>query len=250
MDRWREAERQELPVQEDCIRFAGSHDLVVTWLAGHFREIVPGYKLELRFSGSLGGLMALADGEVDLAGCHLWDVESDSYNIPFVQRLFPGKHMALVNLAKRRLGLILPAGNPAQIRALADLRHLGQRFVNRQPGSGTRLWLDTTLHQLGIPTAEIPGYQDGKMTHSEVARAVAEGAAQVGIGLEAAALSYGLDFITLTHDRFDLVMEAATIEKVPVQQLVDWLNTETARQTILTLQGYDVSDTGEVVWVG
>jgi DNA-binding transcriptional regulator YhcF (GntR family) len=157
MERWRIIEQQEFPKEENILRFSGSHDLIVTWLASHFPEIFPGFNLQLNFSGSLGGLIDLAEGKADLSGSHLWDEESNRYNKAFVQRLLPGKRIALVTLASRRLGLILPPGNPGNIHSLSDLSRPGMRFVNRQSGSGTRVWLDIALRVKGIDTSRISG---------------------------------------------------------------------------------------------
>lgn len=249
MDRWRISEQQTEPRDEKILRFAGSHDLAITWLAGHFSEIAPGYTLQLNFSGSLGGLIALAEGKADLAGSHLWDEESDTYNLPFVRRLLPGKPAALVALAQRRLGLILPAGNPGQVRGLADLARPGLRFVNRQSGSGTRVWLDAALKRAGIAAGQILGYADEQVTHSAVAQAVAEGRAEAGVGLEAAARSFGLDFIFLTHERYDLVIPTAGMSQAPVQALLAWLRSPEARQAIEGLGGYKADQTGQIEWV-
>ena len=249
MDRWREAERQELPAREDCLRFAGSHDLVVTWLAGHFREIVPGYKLELRFSGSLGGLMALADGEVDLAGCHLWDVESEGYNIPFVRRLLPGRRLALLTLAHRSMGLILPPGNPQKVNQLADLARPDSRLVNRQPGSGTRVWVDAQLKALGIEHKSVAGYEREELTHLAVARAVADGEATVGVGIYAAAAAHGLAFIPLSQERYELVIPAEIWDSPAIQVLVEIVHSSQLNDTLATLGGYDTTETGRARWI-
>ena len=90
----------------------------------------------MAFPGSLGGLIALAEGKADLAGSHLWDAESDAYNAPFVRRLLPGRRVALLTLARRRLGLIVPPGNPAGLAGVADLARPGVRIVNRGRGHG------------------------------------------------------------------------------------------------------------------
>ena len=250
MDRWRQVEPQGAAAEPNTLSFAGSHDLVMTWLASHFPEIAPGCLLQLSFSGSLGGLIALAEGKADIAGSHLWDEESDTYNTPFVRRLLPGKRVALVTVAHRRLGLILPSGNPAGIKGLKDLTHADLRFVNRQSGSGTRVWLDIAIHKAGLHPDQIQGYTDERVTHSAVAQAVAEEKAEVGIGLEAAALSYGLDFLFLTHDRYDLVAPAPVMETVPMQALVDWLQTPSTHTVIENLGGYDTHSTGDIQWVG
>jgi putative molybdopterin biosynthesis protein len=250
MDRWRTVERQDAPRNENVLRFSGSHDLALTWLASHFSEIASGCTLQLNFTGSLGGLIALAEGRADLAGSHLWDEESDSYNIPYIRRLLPGKRMAVITLANRRLGLILPPGNPGQIQGLADLARPGLRFVNRQSGSGTRVWLDIALRKLDIQTGAITGYTAVKVTHSAVAQAVAEGEADAGIGLEGAAISYGLDFLFLTHERYDLVVPEAVMNTPPMAALAEWLRSPATRLVIENLGGYEAGSTGQVEWVG
>lgn len=249
LDRWRTVEREPAQVDEQTLRFVGSHDLAISWLASHFPEIAPGYSLELRLTGSLGGLISLADGRADIAGSHLWDEESGEFNVPFVRRFFPGQKMGLVNLAHRRMGLILPAGNPLGLQGLADLARPGLRFANRQAGSGTRVWLDIALRNAGIQPESIRGHSDEKMTHLAVARSVAEGEADAGFGLEAAARNYGLDFLLLTHDCYDLVIHAARIETPPVKNLVEWLQSKTTPEVIAGLGGYETQETGKVSWV-
>jgi putative molybdopterin biosynthesis protein len=250
MDRWRTVERQEEPRDEKILRFSGSHDLALTWLASHFPEIAPDYTLQLNFSGSLGGLIALAEGKADLAGSHLWDEENDCYNTPFVRRLLPGKRVAVITLARRRLGLILAPGNPLGIESVPDLAKPGLRFVNRQPGSGTRVWMDMALRRHDLEPSQIAGYETEKMTHSAVAQAVAENTADAGLGLEGAALSYGLDFLFLTHEQYDLIALEAVLETPALAALVSWLKTPSTRQAIEKLGGYETSETGQVNWAG
>jgi putative molybdopterin biosynthesis protein len=234
----------------DTLRFAGSHDLAVMWLAEHFGEIAPGWRLEIGFNGSLGGLFGLAGGQCHLCGCHLWDVESGTYNAPFVRRLLPGRRAALVCLAHRRLGWITAPGSSLAIHALADLFRPGVQFANRQPGSGTRVWLDAQLQQAGLDAAAMVGYTREFDTHSAVARAIAEGQASVGLGLQAAAQSFGLDFTPALRERYDLVIPAETWQAAPAQKLAAWLKTSTARQVIGGIEGYEAEETGKVIWVG
>jgi putative molybdopterin biosynthesis protein len=250
MERWQVVVRQPAPLQAHILHFAGSHDPVLAWLGAHFPEIMPAFRLQVGFTGSLGGLIALAEGMADLAGCHLWDAESDSYNAPFVRRLLPGRQVALVTLAHRRLGLIAPAGNPQGLRGLEDLARPGLRFVNRQAGSGTRVWLDATLRQQGIDPAQIQGYADERMTHSEVAAAVAAGQADAGFGLQAVALTYSLEFIFLVQERYDLVIPAESMDRASLARLVEWLAGDEARQVISGFGGYDAGETGMLRWVG
>ncbi len=249
LDQWRVISEQPTPVIQGKLRFAGSHDLALAWIAAHFSEIAPGYSLELQFSGSLGGLIALAEGKADLAGSHLWDEETDTYNVAYVSRVLPGQRVALLTLAQRRLGLITPAGNPGGVLELADLQKSGLVFVNRQPGSGTRVWLDAALRRAGISAADIKGYDDQRATHSEVARTVAEGEADAAFGLQTAAVAFGLEFIPLVSERYDLIIPEATYNHPAMQQMSAWLAKRSARQAIAELGGYETGGTGKVEWV-
>jgi putative molybdopterin biosynthesis protein len=249
LERWQAMADDHAPAPPQTLRFAGSHDPAVSVLAARFGQVAPGWTLEVRFSGSLGGLMALAQGEADMAGCHLWDQVSDSYNSAFVQHLLPGRSVALLTLAHRRLGLLTPAGNPQGIAGLADLTRAGLRFINRQRGSGTRVWLDAQLHAAGVDAAAIAGYEVEVATHSAVADAVAAGQAGVGLGIEAAALAQGLGFTALASERYDLAIPAAVWPQPAVRALAGWLGSDAAKAAIDALGGYDTAETGRVAWV-
>ena len=249
LDRWRIFSNEPEENPQDVLRFVGSHDPAMSLIAAHYHEVPAGFTLRLSFTGSLGGLIALAEKKADLAGCHLWDEATNTYNEPFVRKLLPGQRVALLTLAHRRVGLILPAGNPRRLNSLADLAKAGTRFINRQQGSGTRVWLDAQLHRAQIDPSGIPGYPDEKMTHSEVANAISKGQADVGLGVETAALSFGLDFCLLTTERYDLVIPFEKWELESVQELKRWLDTAQAKAAIHNLGGYDTSETGAVTWV-
>ncbi len=254
LDQWRAISASPQPSEEGVLRFAGSHDLALSWLAAHFptddsSAVVPRFTLQLGFTGSLGGLIALQQGRADLAGCHLWDEATDGYNAPFVRRLLPGQRVALLTLAYRRQGLILPSGNPLGITSLQDLARPGLRFANRQPGSGTRVWLDAALRRLGIDVSRIQGYDQELLTHSDVARAVAEGQADVGLGLETAALAFGLDFILVLTEPYDLVIPAENLTLPGIRRLCSWLGSVQARQALTELGGYETAHTGDLAWV-
>jgi putative molybdopterin biosynthesis protein len=177
------------------LRFVGSHDPIISLIDGRFPTLAPDYDLSVTFVGSMGGLLALARQGADIAGCHLWDAESNSYNEPFIRRMLPGRRMAMLTVAHRRLGLLVLPGNPRQIHDLPDLTRRGVRFVNRQANAGTRIWLEARCQQLGLSLTDIQGYENEVRTHLQAAGAVAEGQADVGLGVEAAALAYGLDLL-------------------------------------------------------
>jgi molybdate-binding protein/DNA-binding transcriptional regulator YhcF (GntR family) len=253
MARWETLQKQapsDMSQAEGApLRFAGSHDLTMDLLARQLAEETPPLRLALSYRGSLGGLMALARGEADIAGTHLWDEASDSYNAPFVKRVLPGMSVALVTLAERSLGLILPPGNPQQIAALADLGQRSVRWVNRQAGSGTRVWLDAQMEMVGVDTTRIAGYNQEKTTHLEVAQAVQSGEATAGLGIYAAAAAYSLDFVPLTQELYQLAIPAAVWESEAAQTLLDTLRSDAFLQAVETLGGYNTAATGDVSWV-
>jgi molybdate-binding protein/DNA-binding transcriptional regulator YhcF (GntR family) len=226
-------------------RFAGSHDLALEALWARARRLHPGLVLEPRYVGSLDGLLALLHGEAGLAGSHLLDEESGEYNLPVLRRLFIGVPLCVVALAEREQGLILPRGNPRRIGGCADLSRPGVRFVNRQPGSGTRALLDHTLRRQAVNPAEIQGYEREVHTHLAVAGAVAEGSADAGLGIRAAARAFGLDFLPLARERYDLVLAAADRDCSPVAELLAVLASGEFRAVVDQIGGYDTARTGE-----
>jgi molybdate-binding protein/DNA-binding transcriptional regulator YhcF (GntR family) len=253
--RWQELQRKGVPHPQpgsaalSGFRFAGSHDLAVELVARMLAEGTPQVRLSVEYVGSLGGLMALAQSEAEVAGIHLWDETTDTYNIPFVRRLLPGRRVALLTLARRSLGLIVPARNPQAVRSLADLARPGVRLVNRQSGSGTRVWLDTQLKALGIQPTSVPGYDREETTHLAVARAVDQQEATVGLGIYAAASAYGLDFVPLTQERYDLVLPEAVWGLPAAQALIMAVRAPQLREAIAAFGGYDTSETGREIWI-
>lgn len=249
LDRWRAIAAESPAAGGQVLRFAGSHDPAVSLLASRFSDFCPGCAMQVRYAGSLGGLIALAEGNADLAGSHLWDEESDTYNAPFVRRLLPGRKVALLTLAQRHLGLIVREQDAERVAQLADLAHAGVTFINRQRGTGTRVWLEAQLHRAGISTERIDGYEREVTTHEAVARAVAEGVGTVGLGIETAALEYGLRFAPLTTETYHLIIPASEWETEPVRAIRDWLASSEGRAAIAALGGYETSHTGSVTWV-
>lgn len=231
------------------LRFAGSHDLAVELLTHRLRASDSSVRLEVEFTGSLGGLIALAQGEADVAGIHLWDAATASYNLPFIRRVLPGRRLALVTLILRQLGLVVPAGNPQQIEGLSDLVRPTVRWMNRQPGSGTRIWLDEQLRQAKIEPADIQGYDREGATHMAVAQALQSGSATAGLSIKAAARAYGLDFIPLTDEPYQLVIPEGVWESAAWQTVLTIIESDRFVAAVNDLGGYNTDSTGELTWV-
>jgi putative molybdopterin biosynthesis protein len=193
---------------------------------------------------SLNGLIALQQGLCQMAGCHLLDVASGDYNTTYISRLFPGEAMALIRVAERSVGFMVKAGNPLHLGALADLLRPGVRFVNRERGSGTRLWLDSALRRAKLPADAIRGYAAELSTHAAVARAVRRGSADVGVGIASAAKQLGLDFVPLVQEPYDLVLPKACLTEPAYQALCNHLCSGDFRRLISGLPGYDAHSSG------
>jgi molybdate-binding protein/DNA-binding transcriptional regulator YhcF (GntR family) len=258
ISRWGDLQREGVPGPQPepqpsggtaQLRFAGSHDLAVEFVARMLKEETPQAQLSVEYVGSLGGLMALARDEADVAGAHLWDEATDSYNLPFVRRLLPGRRAILVTLVGRSLGLIVPPGNPQGLGGLSDLARPEVRLINRQPGSGTRVWLDAQLQALDIPPESVPGYEREESTHLAVARAVECGEASVGLAIHAAASAHGLDFLPLTQERYDLVFPGEIWETPTAQATVKVVRSSRFKEAVVALGGYDTTETGQETWI-
>ncbi|HEX7975024.1 MAG TPA: substrate-binding domain-containing protein [Anaerolineales bacterium] len=231
--------------QKNTLVVLGSHDLALERLAEQAVQAKPDLRVLALPIGSLEGLVALRQGSAQMAGCHLLDAETGEYNLPYVRHFFPDRPVVLFTLAHREQGLLVAPGNPRYIRSLQDLERPDVRLINRNPGSGTRLWLDRQLRSLGLIPQQILGYDSEVRTHTAVAEMILQGKADVGIGLQAAAANFGLDFIPLFQERYDLVLPQEHVESSASQILFEQLNSKQFRQAANNLGGYDTSHTGE-----
>ncbi|NJC95059.1 MAG: helix-turn-helix domain-containing protein [Anaerolineae bacterium] len=227
--------------KKPAVIFSGSHDIALEGIAEHLEKHVTLLSLPV---GSLDGLVNLRQGVWQISGSHLLDVTGE-YNTPFVRHLFPDRDVEIVTLAYRTQGLMLATGNPGGVKRIGDVARSGVRFVNRNPGSGTRLWFDTELKRLKIPAAKINGYNREVKTHTEAAALIAAHKADASLGLQAAAHQYGLDFIPLFEERYDLILPREN-EKI-LMPLLDYLQTAAFRNELNTLTGYNTSHSGEQI---
>lgn len=221
--------------------FSGSHDLALEGIAVHLEKHVTLLSLPV---GSLDGLVNLRQGLCQVSGAHILDA-SGEYNAPTVRHLFPDRDVELVTLAHRTQGLLLASGNPKAVRSAADLTRSGVRFVNRNAGSGTRLWFDAELKRRNVDPQSINGYDRVVKTHSEAASLIASKKADAAIGLQAAARQYGLDFIPLFEERYDLVLPRENEKSL--SPLLDYLQTAAFRSELNALTGYNAAHSGEQI---
>jgi putative molybdopterin biosynthesis protein len=225
--------------KKPAIVFSGSHDLAIEDIAEHLARHVNLFSIPV---GSLDGLVNLRQGLCQISGSHLLD-ENGEYNTPFVRRLFPDREVEVITLAYRTQGLILAGGNPKKIKKVADIANPKIRFVNRNRGSGTRLWIDLQLKKLGIPSETVNGYDTIVKTHNEAASLIQSDKADVSIGLQAAAHKYELDFIPLFEERYDFVLPNE--QKKNLNPLLEYIQTADFRNMLNTLTGYNTKHSGE-----
>lgn len=223
------------------IVFCGSHDLAVDQLAA---ELAPHLDVLTLPVGSLNGLANLRLGMGHLAGCHLLDAQGE-YNQSFVRSLFPDRPVHLITLAHRVQGLMFAAGNPKHVRSIEDLAQPGLTFLNRNRGSGTRVWFDRRLAELGLSPSAIRGYERTANTHTACAEAIASGRADAALGLQAAATGRGLGFLPLFHERYDLVVPEE--QRQAVSPLMDQLTNGAFRRWAESLTGYEMTHAGEEI---
>ena len=229
---------------ERTIVVTGSHDLVLDLAASALRERDPAVTLASSNVGSLGGLTALRDELCHLAGSHLLDPETSEYTLPYLERLLPRRNVAVVRLVHRDQGLIVAPGNPMEITGIEDAATRGLRYVNRQRGAGTRMLLDHELARLEIAPEAIDGYRREEHTHLAVAAAVAAGRADCGLGVLAAARAFGLDFVPVAKEPYDLVLLEHTLEDELLAPLWALLESDDFKSAVTDLGGYDTSETG------
>lgn len=227
--------------RKPALIFSGSHDLALESAAEHLAKYFHLLSLPV---GSLDGLVNLRQGLCQISGAHLLD-ENGEYNTPYIRHFFPDRDVEVITLAYRTQGLMFSSGNPKGIKNIADLARSNIRFVNRNAGSGTRLWIDKELKRLGISSDKINGYELVVKTHSEAASLIETHKADVSLGLQAAAHQHGLDFIPLFEERYDLILPREN-EKV-ITPLLDYLQTASFRTELNTLTGYNSAHSGEQI---
>ncbi|MBZ9686477.1 molybdopterin biosynthesis protein [Clostridium estertheticum] len=225
----------------------GSHDPIIDIASNLFHIKNSNYFLSSAHVGSMGGVMSLKGSETHIAPIHLLDMEDGSYNISYIKKYLGDKPMALIKGVKRIQGIIVPKGNPLDIKSLTDIVAQGRKFVNRQRGSGTRLFLDYNLKKFDINPKDIIGYEREEFTHIAVAAVVAAGDADCGLGVYSAAELMGLDFITLGHEEYDFAVPLPFLDMDMISEFIKVIKNDDFKRELHKLGGYDYSEIGEII---
>jgi molybdate-binding protein len=195
--------------------------------------------------GSAEALRLAAAGLVHAAGVHRVGPGEggDSSGIPGDNTSGIPGGAEVVGFASWREGLVVRPG--AEVRGLDDVARQGLRLVNREPGAQARTLLDRERLRLGLEPSQLPGYDSLAAGHLQVAAAIVGGLADAGVSSEPAALAYGLDFIPLAEERFDLLLPAKHAASREVQGLLKVLTSPWLLAQLASLPGYDAARCGE-----
>lgn len=221
-----------------------SLDILITHLSTKYDGLLA-YRSH---QGSYNAIYALYQGKVNVATAHLWDGDTDEYNISYVKKMMPGTPVVVVRIGQRMEGLYVAQDNPKGIQGWEDFRRRDLTLANREKGSGVRVLLDEKLRLMGISGDGIAGYQKEYRTHLAVATQVVSGAADVGVGSEKGCQSLsGVAFIPLQTECYDLVIRKSDADKPQFQALLEILSSDDFKRDLAKAAGFDVTQTGKII---
>ena len=219
-------------------------DVVLDILANYLQQA--GVHAARTYLSSFEGLLSLYQDKIHVCACHLYD--GVEHNTPFVRTLMPGVPAVLVNLSYRTQGFYVQKGNPKGITGWEDLTRQDISVLNRRAGSSARILLDTHLKKLGIPAANVKGYDKIMKSHLTMAAAIAAGEADLAIGTERISRQMeNIDFIPLLEERFDLVLKKEMMKTPQAQKLLQVLGDPVFRKEVARFSGNDYRDTGKII---
>ena len=219
-------------------------DLILDVLSNYMRSY--GITAFRSYTGSYDSLTALYKGQVDVASAHLWDGDTDEYNVPYVKALLPGIPAVILRFISRWQGLYVQKGNPKKICGWEDFRRCDLTMINREYGAGSRVLLDENLRKLGITGSSVPGYQHMAQSHLAVASAVSRGDADLGVGIEKIAGQVeNIEFLPLKKERYDLVLKKEDLRRPEIMTLLEIIRSADFQREFAAVGGYDISGMGE-----
>jgi putative molybdopterin biosynthesis protein len=252
IDRWIEesasglVERKAKTEERDFLLAAGSDDPSLGILHDLYEAQTQTASFFMTTIGSSAGLAAIRSGVADFATAHLLEPARTGADNLAPQELLPSDTV-VVELFYRELGMLVAAGNPKSIKSLRDLARPKLRIINRQPGSGTRIYLDQELSRFRLNGKKISGYDSIVSTHLEVGLRVLGGAADVGLATLTTAQLLGLDFIPFIRERFDLLVPKDRFFTRGIQALLGIVGSREFRERVDSLGGYDVTESGRII---
>ncbi len=196
---------------------------------------------------STRAMKLLQERKIHIGGTHLSGTSNKENNLQVIHRFFPKGGCRVATFASWEEGLVTARGNPKGISGIGDLGRKNVALINREQGAGSRILLDSLLKKSGITPTEVRGYRQIAKGHILAAWHIHTGLADCCIATEASARVFGLHFIPLVSERFDLVIPERHWNLPPVQALMDALNRASLRKELEALGGYDTSKTGNLI---
>ncbi|XWK86087.1 MAG: substrate-binding domain-containing protein [Phormidium sp.] len=251
---WRETDDSKMIIKlwdsqdkiKNTVAIAACTPVLSLW-AKVAEQWYPNLRVHWSFANSMEALERLLRGEVHIAGMHLYNPETNSHNISFIKNISTNHKLVLINLGYWSEGLLVQPGNPKRLRTVADLANAPITIVNRELGSGSRQLLEHLLNQAKIPFTDVKGFNQIVNSHVAVARAIASGKADAGVSIQAVATAFGLGFVPLHKSQYDLVIIKDYLQEKPVQQFLNILGHQRLHSQLISLGGYDTSQTGEII---
>ncbi len=216
-------------------------------LLAHMVEKISGIEIIPAAASSKLALSWLKEGKVHIAGSHLEDPKTGEFNLPYLRKEFPDRDFNVITFAHWEEGLVVAPGNPKRLGKIEDLARKTVRLINREAGSGARALLDRMMGSAGIDRDKVPGYDREARGHLAAAYSVVSGDADVCLATRSAAQTFGLDFVPLHSERYDLVLRKKTASLPAIQAFLDVLQRAALRRKLEVLAGYDTSQTGSRV---
>lgn len=214
----------------------GSHDPMIDEIKDIMKKRGCPFTLSSSHVGSMGAVNAVKNRSAHLGGIHLLDTESGIYNKSYVEKYFPEDTARLVKGVGRTQGLMVKKGNPLKIKDFADVSRCV--YVNRQLGSGTRILCDYLIKKYGMDKSEIEGYRNEEFTHTAVAALIASGNADCGLGVYSAAKMYDLDFIPVSTEDYDFLVNTAEENSEALGAFFEILKSDELKERLERLGGY------------
>ncbi|HEY8708862.1 MAG TPA: substrate-binding domain-containing protein [Burkholderiaceae bacterium] len=236
--------RSAVSSEPAMLRVHASHGFAIERLIEHLTE--DGLRIETTYGSSTAAAGALRDGACDVAGFHIPLGPMEGAALIHFWRWLAGEDLTVVDIATRRQGFMVAAGNPKKIYEVADLVRADVRFINRQASSGTRFLLEGLLKAQGIAHNRIAGFEHGEFTHAAVAAYVASGMADVGFGLEPPARHFKLDYVPLANERYFLLCRTTSMDSPAMKTVVAALRNPALREVLNALPGYGPTIAGVV----
>ncbi|WP_205650912.1 helix-turn-helix transcriptional regulator [Ectobacillus funiculus] len=245
LNRENRQDHQLEPSLQHAVIISGQ-DVTLDMLANSLQK--EGFKSLRDYNGSLNSLISMYNGKCTIVSTHLFDGDTNEYNLPFIKKILTGRSYIVIRLVSRWAGFYVQSGNPKNIKTWEDLLRPDIKIVNREKGAGARVLLDEQIRIRNMSPKEIQGYHNEESNHLSVATAVAQGLADVGVGIEKEAKIVAVDFIPLIQEHYDLVILKSDEQESLIQTMHKILNSTEFKNKISCIEGYDTARTGSVIF--